>query len=52
VRKAQEIKFWWKGLNVHRNKFKVPDAKHETRSWEKMWRNKKIKDKNIRNRWR
>jgi hypothetical protein len=24
------------GLTAYRNKFRVPDAKHETGSWEKM----------------
>jgi hypothetical protein len=32
VRKAQETKIWWKGLNAYRIKFRVPDTKHETRS--------------------
>ena len=28
MRKAQERKIRWEGLNGYRNKFRVPDAKH------------------------
>jgi hypothetical protein len=28
--KRKREKIWWKGLNAYRNKFRVPDIKHET----------------------
>jgi hypothetical protein len=40
VRKAQERNIWWKGLNAYKNKFKVPDTKHETGSKEKNTKKK------------
>jgi hypothetical protein len=36
----QERKIWWKDLNAYRNKFRVPDTKYETGSWEKVPRKK------------
>jgi len=34
VRKSQERKIWWEGLNGYRNKFRIPDAKHHN-SWDR-----------------